>query len=220
MRTTTDEDRRMSITGRVTGYLATLVASALLLAGCALVDDAHREFGSAADPQPGPRTTSPTSSPTRSPATVEPSGTPGACPPSGMLVRLGGHDAAMGLRVLGIELVNCGSVPITLNGYPEVRILDDDRALLPVTVIRGSTAVASIDNFDTPPAPVTAAPGGRLVAGLVWRNRVEAGEVVTGTYLEIVPAPGQPAQTVRPEGRIDLGTTGRLGVTAWGPPKR
>ena len=30
------------------------------------------------------------------------------------------------------------------------------------------------------------------------------------------PDAGQPPQTVRPRGRVDLGTTGRLGVTAWG----
>jgi hypothetical protein len=129
---------------------------------------------------------------------------------------MGEVDAAMGLRAAGIELVNCGAVPVTMNGYPDVRVLDDDRAPLPVAVVHGSAGIALIPNFDTPPAPVTAAPGARLVAGLLWRNRVDmGGDVVKGTYLEIVPAPGQPAQTIRPDGPIDLGTTGRLGVTAW-----
>jgi hypothetical protein len=68
---------------------------------------------------------------------------------------------------------------------------------------------------------VTAAPGARLVAGLLWRNRVDmGGGVVKGTYLEVVPAPGQASQTIRPDGPIDLGTTGRLGVSAWSAPQR
>jgi hypothetical protein len=208
-----------------------LLAGAVLLAGCALVDDARREFGSdpgrrsGADPgtEPGaePGTKPDTGPRAGASASPTPTDDPDACPPSGMRVRLGEVDAAMGLRAAGLELVNCGSVPVTLNGYPDIRVLDDDRAPLPVTVVHGSTDIASIPGFDTPPAPVTAAPGARLVAGLVWRNRVDmVGEVVKGAYLEIVPAPGRPAQTIRPDGPIDLGTTGRLGVTAWGMPTR
>lgn len=197
----------------VTRRIGVLLASAVLLAGCALVDDARREF----EPEPETRSTArPEASPDPVTAHSTAAGEPGGCPPSGMLVQTGPTDAAMGLRAMGIELVNCGSVPFTVNGYPAIRVLDDDRAPLPVTVLQGSSAVASIDGFDTPPAPVTAAPGERLVAGLVWRNTVEMGTgPVNATYLEIVPAPGQPPQTVRPDHRMDLGTTGRLGVTAW-----
>jgi hypothetical protein len=134
-----------------------------------------------------------------------------------MLVRTGAVDAAMGLRAMGIELVNCGSAPFTMNGHPDVRLLGDDRRPLPVTVGRGSSGIATLDSFDAPPTPVTAAPGERLVAGLVWRNKVTdmTTDPVSGTYLEVVPAPGQPPQVVRPEGPIDLGTTGRLGVAPW-----
>jgi hypothetical protein len=226
---------------RAARYLGALLACAVLLAGCALVDDARREFGSepdretgsaarpeadptAGDPPPlpgGPYGNGEPSGEPSSQPSGQPSGLSGGCPPSGVLVRTGEVDAAMGLRAMGIELVNCGSVPFTVNGYPGVRVLDDARAPLPVTVGQGSSGVAAIDGFDTPPAPVTAAPGERLVAGLVWRNRVDmAVEPVNGTYLEIVPAPGQPPQTVRPEGRIDLGTTGRMGVTAWSAARR
>jgi hypothetical protein len=231
IRTTPCEYRRMNRHGstarRVVRHLGALLATGVFLAGCALVDDARREFGSDPGPEAAPAarpaaTTVP-GSPVASdtpPLSGTPygTGTPAACPPSGVLVQAGAVDAAMGLRAMGIELVNCGSVPFSVNGYPQVRVLDDTRAPLPVTVIQGSSGIAVIDGFDTPPAPVTAAPGQRLVAGLVWRNRVTDTTVdpVKGTYLEIVPTPGQLPQTVRPDGSIDLGTTGQLGVTAWG----
>jgi hypothetical protein len=204
---------------RTTRYLGALLAGTVLLAGCALVDDARREFGSA-ETGPAPRPAVSTGTPAAAQPTASPSES-GGCPSSGVLVRTGPVDAAMGLRAMRIELVNCGTVPVTVNGYPGVRLLDEDRAPLPVTVLQGSSAVASIDSFDTPPAPVTAAPGESLVAGLVWRNTVDSvAGPVNGTYLEIVPVPGQPPQTVRPEGPVDVGTTGRMGVTAWGAPKR
>jgi hypothetical protein len=187
----------------------------VLLAGCALVDDARREFGpdqgpTAAPSVPGPSPVAPSS------PTAEPSG---GCPPSGVLVRPGRADAAMGLRAMGVYLVNCGTVPYAVNGYPEVRLLDGDRQPLPVTINLGTSGVATIDNFDTLPGPVTAAPGQQLAFGMVWRNTVTDTTTgpVNGVYLEVTPAPGQPAQTVRPEGRIDVGTTGRIGITAWGP---
>jgi hypothetical protein len=215
---------------RLTRSFGVLTGAVLLLAGCALVDDARREAGSDPDRRAGPRagSTAP-----RPPATSPPpagpyrsgepggapdgSGGPQGCPSSGVLVRPGTSDAAMGLRVMGIELVNCGTVPYTVNGYPGVRLLDENWAPLPVAVIHGSAGVAVLDNFDTPPAPVTAAPGERLSFGLVWRNTVADTTIdpVNAIYLEVVPAPGQVPQTVRPEGRLDLGTTGRLGITAW-----
>lgn len=214
---------------RIARYVGALLAGAVLLAGCALVDDARREFGSDPEagsaPRPAVSTTGPAPRPAAStpptPSRTPPTVAPGVCPPSGVLVRMGEVDAAMGLRAAGIELVNCGTVPVTVNGYPDVRVLDDGGAALPVAVVHGSGGIALLPNFDTPPAPVTAAPGARLVAGLLWRNRVDmGGDVVKGTYLEIVPAPGREPQTIHPDGPIDLGTTGRLGVSAWSAPQR
>lgn len=204
--------------------LGVLLVSTALLTGCALVDDVRREFGGEPERRADPSPTAPSgwtppspspSSPPPSPST--PSLSPDGCPPSGVLVRTGEVNAAMGVRAMGLELVNCGTVPFTVNGYPEVRLLDDDRRPLPVTVGRGSSGISTIDSYDVPPAPVTAAPGERLVAGLVWRNKVAdmTTDPVNGTYLEVVPAPGQPPQVVRPTGGIDLGTTGRLGVAPW-----
>lgn len=203
-----------------------LIATVAVLAGCALVDDARRELGPEPDgvTRAGAGRTTPPPSPAASAsasAFAPPSAT-GGCPPSGVLVQAGDADAAMGLRAMGVHLVNCGSVPVTLNGYPGVRLLDRAGAALPVTVVQGTSGVASIEGFDTPPAPVTAAPGERLEVGLVWRNTVTDTTVdpVNGVFLEIVPAPGQPPQVVRPDGPVDVGTTGRLGVTAWRPARR
>jgi hypothetical protein len=214
MRTTIGEDRRMDIAGpirrRFTPRLGMLLASAVLLAGCAPpppVDDVPPLVGPAYD-----------SGPPEPPAGAA----SGECPPSGVLVRAGAVDAASGLRAMRLELLNCGTAAYSVNGYPDVRVLDEDRKPFDVTVVRGSSAVALIDGFDTAPAPVTAMPGEWLTVGLVWRNTVTDVVVdpVNGTYLEVVPAPGQPPQTVRPDGPVDLGTTGRLGITAWGVPRR
>ena len=50
-----------------------------------------------------------------------PSVTAVKCPPEGVRFEVGEGDAAMGLRVLGITLVNCGTRDYRLNGYPDVR---------------------------------------------------------------------------------------------------
>lgn len=210
---------------RMIRLLGLLLAGVVLLGGCALVDDARRELGSepgrtappspAVTPSPAAtRTPAATSSPAASAPT---DGGPGGCPPSGVLVQPGEVDAAMGLRAMGIYLVNCGTVPYTLNGYPEVRLLDANRVPQPVTVGHGSSGVATLENFDLPPAPVTAAPGERLSFGMVWRNTVNDTTIdpVNGVYLEVTPAVGQPPQVVRPDGPVDVGTTRRVGVTAW-----
>ncbi|WBB66153.1 hypothetical protein [Micromonospora sp. WMMD812] len=45
------------------------------------------------------------------PAPGATSATPARCSESGVLIRSTGSDAAMGLRALGLELVNCGTAP-------------------------------------------------------------------------------------------------------------
>lgn len=210
---------------RFTRRLGALLA-AVLLAGCAPQPGAGSGAEAGADPDavrtPPVASTAPADGGPGGDDALSASVPPGECPSSGVLVRAGAVDAALGLRAMRVELVNCGTVPYTVNGYPGVRVLDDARVPLDVTIVNGSSAVALIDDFDTAPAPVTAGPGERLVAGLVWRNTVTdaVAAPVNGTYLEIVPARDQPPQTVRPFGRVDLGTTGRLGVTAWGRSKR
>lgn len=152
-----------------------------------------------------------------SPPAVSPSGRPssGGCPASGFAIRAEPPEAAMGLRAMTIVLVNCGTRAYSVNGYPAIRVLDADRQPLAVTVHHGP----SITTFDDPgPSPITLAPGDSVSAALFWRNSVTRADVpaAEGRFVEISPAAGEPPQTV-PE-LIDLGTSGRLDVTAWRRP--
>jgi hypothetical protein len=151
------------------------------------------------------------------PRPAPPTDAAAACPDSGFAITTGAVDAALGLRAMSIALVNCGSRPYTVNGYPAVRVLDANRNPLDVEVGNGSSPISAPDSYDTPPRPVTLQPGRTATARLLWRTTVTESTVpaTSGAYLEIAPAKGQPAQTVTPQGGIDLGTTGRLGVNAW-----
>ncbi|MGA4838758.1 DUF4232 domain-containing protein [Streptomyces sp. G45] len=66
--------------------------------------------------------------------------------------------------------------------------------------------------------------GESATAVVVWRNTYTdtTKAPVKGEHLKVVPVPGGPARTVTPYGGVDLGSTGRLGVTAWrkAPPKK
>ncbi|MER7417855.1 DUF4232 domain-containing protein [Micromonospora peucetia] len=149
------------------------------------------------------------------PPTAAASGTTTDCPESGVRISSPGTSAAMGLRALGLELVNCGTKPYPLNGYPVPRLLDGDGGPIPVQVIEGAKGITS--GFDAPPRPLTLRPGERAGAAVLWRNLVTDSTVVAtnGEGLEIAPAVGQPAQVVDTDGPIDLGNTGRIGVSAW-----
>ncbi|GAB3140398.1 hypothetical protein GCM10027290_11150 [Micromonospora sonneratiae] len=142
-----------------------------------------------------------------------------ACPQSGVLITNGMVDTAMGLRAMTVEMINCGGQSYAVQGYPMVRVLDEDRNPLPVKVIDGTSSIAVIKGLDAPPKPVTLLPGQRAKAVLVWRNTVTDATVspTTGKDLEITPAGGQSPQIVSPNGGVDLGTTGRLGVSPWAP---
>ncbi|MEN3609582.1 DUF4232 domain-containing protein [Plantactinospora sp. ZYX-F-223] len=148
--------------------------------------------------------------------TADPSPTAVECP-DGFLITAGEVEPALGLRALGIELRNCGTAPYRLDGYPAVRVLDQERRALDVTVGNGSAPVSSPDSYDVPPRPVVLRPGETARARVLWRNTVtESTEPATNaSYLEITPAPGSPAQLVAPRGGIDLGSTGRLAVNVW-----
>ncbi|MGC4894951.1 DUF4232 domain-containing protein [Micromonospora sp. DT31] len=144
--------------------------------------------------------------------------TPGpvpACSPEGIRIVELGVNAAMGLRAMGLELVNCGEKPYELNGYPAVRLRDPDGDPVRVRIIAGATGITS--GFDHPPARIVLAPGERAGAALVWRNLVTDPTVVAteGARLDVAPVSGRPAYPVAMTGTIDLGNTGRLGVSAW-----
>ncbi|MEE1930211.1 DUF4232 domain-containing protein [Streptomyces sp. TRM 70351] len=135
----------------------------------------------------------------------------------GMLVRAGMVEAATGLRALGLRLVNCGDTPHTVDGYPDVRVLDDERQPLDVAVHDGPRAVTGGD--EPGPRPVTLRPGEEARAAVYWRNTYDDTTrlPVHGTHLDVAPAPGDPWQTVTPDGGLDLGSTGKLALSPWKP---
>jgi hypothetical protein len=136
-------------------------------------------------------------------------------PATGLVIRTGPIDAAMGLRALTITMVNKDTQPHTFNGYPAVRVLGKYREPLPITIDPGATQVTS--GFDTPPKPITLHPGETATAALTWRNTVIDTNVAAtnAPFLDLAPITGAPWQTRHPEGGIDLGNTGKLGVSAW-----
>ncbi|MBQ1018171.1 DUF4232 domain-containing protein [Micromonospora sp. D93] len=176
------------------------VAMALVLGGCTRD---HR--GQSGDPSGPPPASNPT-------AGTEP---PAECPASGVRIRSTGGDAAMGLRALGLELVNCGERPYQLNGYPVLHVFDEEREPIMLRVVNGAKEITL--GFDHPPRQVTLAAGERATAVVLWRNLVTDSTVVAtnGEFLTVAPAAGQPAEEVDPDGPIDLGNTGRIGVSAW-----
>ncbi|MFC8535229.1 DUF4232 domain-containing protein [Streptomyces sp. NPDC057249] len=141
-------------------------------------------------------------------------GSSGACPPSGVRVTNDRGDAAMGLRVVGIHLANCGTTDYRLNGYPALRLLDEGRdPVSGVEILHGTTAISTGIGGDAEPRPVTLRPGESAYANLAWRNTTTDGDPVNAPYVEVTAKPGAEPVTVTPE--LDLGTTGRLGVSPW-----
>ncbi|MEW1585163.1 DUF4232 domain-containing protein [Micromonospora vinacea] len=180
------------------------VAMVLVLGGCTRD---HR--GQSGDPTGPPPAARPEAGPT---ASTEP---PAGCPATGVRIRSTGGDAAMGLRALGLELVNCGERPYRLNGYPVLHVFDKEREPVMLRVVNGAKEITS--GFDQPPRQVTLAAGERATAVVLWRNLVTDSTVVAtnGEFLTVAPAAGQPDEEVDPDGPIDLGNTGRIGVSAW-----
>ena len=124
----------------------------------------------------------------------------------------------MGLRVLGITLVNCGAKAYQLNGYPAVQALDENRTPLDIRILKGVTEIiGSGMPWDGPPKPVVLRPGQRARAAVAWRNTYDdiRKPPVNAKFLRIEPLAGRPAQVIEPEGGLDLGSTGRLGVSPW-----
>lgn len=149
------------------------------------------------------------------------------CSAEGVGFSVLGPDGAMGLRSLTIEMVNCGSRPFTVDGYPSLRLFDEERKPIDVVVARGSGAIAMVPEFDNPPQAVVLRPGEKAMAGMLWRNLVTDATVkaTTAVYLDAALAEGRPWQKVPlvvPSDvsgamtvSIDLGNTGTLGVQAW-----
>lgn len=193
--------------------------------GAAGVTGAGAAAGARTGAEPGPATGAGTATATgagtqvriskvRAVPAAEAPAPPGTCPPSGVRVTADDGDAAMGLRVVGLHLTNCGTAEYRLDGYPALRLLDASRK--PVTgidVLRGTAEIATGIGRDAPAAPLTLQPGESASAPLAWRNTTGSGDAVNAPYASVTAKPGAPAVTVTPE--FDLGTTGRLGVGAW-----
>ncbi|MFF3977976.1 DUF4232 domain-containing protein [Streptomyces sp. NPDC001828] len=138
----------------------------------------------------------------------------GTCPASGIRVSADDGDAAMGLRVVGLHLDNCGKRDYAIEGYPQLQLLDDD--LNPVTgikILHGSGDITTGAGPDEQPRPITLKPGESAQAGLVWRNTTQAGTAANIPYVRVHAKPGAAPVTVTPH--LDLGTTGQLGVRPW-----
>lgn len=185
-------------------------AVAALLTGCGLPRSQAGGEG------PAPVTGLPADPSTTSPL---PTAVPPTCGPLGFVLTLGPGDGATGLRVMPVRLRNCGVRPLTVHGYPAMRVLDADRRPLPVAVLDGITKVWLIPEYDVPPRTIVLRPGGRAMAVLAWRNTVTDPNVVAtrAPYLQVAPAAGQPAQLLAPEGGLDVGNTGRVAVSPWLP---
>ncbi|GGS29283.1 DUF4232 domain-containing protein [Streptomyces griseoviridis] len=138
--------------------------------------------------------------------------TAGPCPASGVRISSDEGDAAMGLRVVGLHLDNCGPRAYAVDGYPLLELLDAGHDPVEgVTVLHGTDEITT--GLGGPPRPVTLAPGESATATLAWRNTTGSGTAVNAPYVRVRAKEGATPVTVTPH--LDLGTTGRLGVTPW-----
>ncbi|MFG1671938.1 DUF4232 domain-containing protein [Streptomyces sp. Y7] len=150
----------------------------------------------------------------RSVPAAETSSDAGPCPASGVRVYADRGDAAMGLRAVGLHLVNCGTRPYRVDGYPELELLDEDHDPVDgVRILHGTDRISTGLRGGDSPRPVVLRPGEAAVASLAWRNTTGFGAAVNAPYARVRAKPGADPVTVVPE--FDLGTTGKLGVGPW-----
>jgi hypothetical protein len=197
----------------VTGRLGVLVA---LLTACGDAGAGPSDVTAAAIGPSRTATSSPATSgpPTPSPTLWAPATAPpdGPCPASGYKLWIGAQDGAMGLRVVSLQVTNCGRRSLTLRGYPVVTVLDERLRPLPVPLGRGAVAQGiSVPAVRT----LRVAPGRSASSELSWRLLVldDGTEPVTGRHLRVAPAARRPAQVV--DLLVDLGTTRELRATPW-----
>jgi Domain of unknown function (DUF4232) len=153
--------------------------------------------------------------PTPLPGPTPPPSTSTPQPQTGLVISPGEVEAASGLRAMTLTATNQDTTPHALNGYPALRLLDDDHQPLQVRIVPGATGITT--GFDTPPQPITLEPGQKATASVLWRNTVTDATVkaTRGTYLDTAPTAGEPWQTLQPVGGLDIGNTGTLGVSPW-----
>lgn len=139
----------------------------------------------------------------------------GPCPPSGLHVHADDGNAAMGLRTVGVRLVNCGKDDYTLDGFPQLALLDGQyEPVTGVDVQAGPGSPATDAGESAEPRPLTLAPGEGAVSVIVWRNTTELGTAAVNVpYVRVRAKSGAAPVTLAL--RLDLGTTGKLGVGPW-----
>lgn len=113
-------------------------------------------------------------------------------------------------------MYNCGYRARVLNGYPAISLSDLDLKPVKAAVGHGSSTLTKVDSDDRPPALVTLEPGEVASTAILWREPAadKPARTVTAEVLDIVPAPGMPAERIHDAG-LDLGGTRRLGVSPW-----
>lgn len=122
---------------------------------------------------------------------------------------------------MAVEVTNCGTEPLRLNGYPQVQLMDEQRRPVDVAILPGSGGIAAIEGFDDAPQPITVAPGESAKSAFLWRNTHASEEPpVLAEHVDIAAVPDgvwHPLGASPQQGtiRIDLGSTGRMGVRAW-----
>jgi len=144
-----------------------------------------------------------------------------ACTGLDLPVHVAARDAAMGLRVLVLEVTNCSDTAVLVEGYPALGLRDADQQAIAVATTHGTTGGVP----DPGPVPVELAPGARARAALSWRNTVTEGTAQTAEHLVVDPTPddADAAQDRGEEGgqvldeSVDIGTTATIDVTAWQP---
>jgi hypothetical protein len=179
---------------------AGLIAVLLVLSGCGT----ETAVGGIPERTPTPtRPATPTPKPT-------PTAPPPTCPPSGASVSVGIVEAALGHRAVVIKLTNCRAKVLTVNGYPDVTVLDAKRKRMKVTVTHGLSYMA----IDPGPTKLRLSKGESAMAAVSWSNTVEMGaDKAEGTYLSIA-ARAHDKPIVWPV-LTDIGTTAKLTLTAW-----
>jgi hypothetical protein len=156
---------------------------------------------------PPPATPVPTGEATGGPIPTPP---PKVCPASGAQVSVGPVEAALGHRAVVLTVTNCRATALTLNGYPAVVVLDYWRKPLGTTVAHDSSYMA----MDPGPQRLRLGKGQTAVSVVAWSNTVADGsDPQAGQFLKVAASKGD-AQAVWPV-MTDLGTTGKLEVTAW-----
>jgi hypothetical protein len=217
------------ICGRTAFRVFLTVALTSAVAGCGLSEELDRErnpdravpsvapSSAGTDALEGLRVPEPPGDPESRPGAGATEGTSAACPSSGVRMLPGLVESAMGLRAMSVTLTNCGTKPYTVNGYPSIQVLDESGERYDDVRVLGGSRHITTGVPDFGPHAVILKPGEAARTELVWRNTVTEADVpaVNAPYLRIAPLAGRPAEVLTPEGGIDLGTTGRLGTTAW-----